>query len=102
MLLPPKFPLPIVKQIQAAKHMQVLEIPGAQHWLMSEEPAVPYPYTKTYAEARLDPWVVLHTSGSTGMPKPINQTHATYSPLDAFTALRTLGLEETYPALCKG
>lgn len=77
----------------------MVEIPGAQHWLTSE-PAVSYPYTKTYAEARLDPWAVLHTSGSTGVPKPIVQTHATYSPIDAYTALS--GSQATYLALVKG
>lgn len=102
MLLPPVFPLPVVKQIQAARSMKVCEIPGAQHWFTRNEPAVSYPYTKTYTEAKLDPWVVLHTSGSTGMPKPIIQSHATYSALDAFTALPSLGLPDTYPAICKG
>lgn len=102
MLLPPIFPLPVIKQIQAARAMKVVEIPGAQHWLAGDEPAVPYPYTKTYDEARLDPWVVLHTSGSTGIPKPIVQTHATYSPTDAFTALPSVGLEATHLSLIKG
>jgi acyl-CoA synthetase (AMP-forming)/AMP-acid ligase II/aryl carrier-like protein len=30
-----------------------------------------YPYSKTFAEARNDPCLVLHTTGSTGLPKPI-------------------------------
>lgn len=102
MLLPEIFPLPVIKQIQAARKMQVLEIPSAQYWLDSEEPAVSYPFTKSYAEAKFEPWIVLHTSGSTGVPKPIIQSHATYSALDAFTALPTLGLQDTYPAMCKG
>lgn len=102
MLLPKMFPLPVIKEIQAAKKMQVLEISGAQHWLNSEEPAVVYPYTKSYAEARLEPWIVLHTSGSTGVPKPIVQSHATYSALDAFTALPSLGLEDAYPVMSRG
>lgn len=102
MLLPQTFPLPVIKQIQAARKMQVLEIPGAQHWLISGEPAVSYPYAKNYAQAKFEPWVVLHTSGSTGVPKPIIQSHATYSALDAFTALPALGLQDVYPAMCKG
>lgn len=101
-LVPPNFPLPVVKQILAARKMTTVEIPGIQHWLDTSAPHRPYPYTKTYAAARLDPWVVLHTSGSTGLPKPIVQTHATYSPLDSFTSLPSLGLPPTYPALCAG
>jgi acyl-CoA synthetase (AMP-forming)/AMP-acid ligase II len=37
----------------------------------SEEHVEPYPYNKTFEQAEWDPWVVLHTSGSTGLPKPI-------------------------------
>jgi acyl-CoA synthetase (AMP-forming)/AMP-acid ligase II len=33
--------------------------------------AVPFPYTKTFAEAEWDPMVVVHTSGSTGLPKAV-------------------------------
>lgn len=95
------FPLPVIKQIQAVREMKAVEILGAHHWLTGSEP-VPYLYTKTYDEAKLDPWVILHTSGSTGTPKPIIQAHATYSALDAFTALPLLKLQDTYPALCKG
>jgi acyl-CoA synthetase (AMP-forming)/AMP-acid ligase II len=36
-----------------------------------EEHIEPYPYDKTFDEAEWDPLVVLHTSGSTGLPKPI-------------------------------
>lgn len=36
-----------------------------------EEYIEPYPYNKTFEEAEWDPLVVLHTSGSTGLPKPI-------------------------------
>jgi acyl-coenzyme A synthetase/AMP-(fatty) acid ligase len=38
---------------------------------LDEEPVSPYSYNKTFVEARQDPFVVLHTSGSTGLPKPI-------------------------------
>ncbi|GAB1316824.1 Polyketide synthase phosphopantetheine-binding domain-containing protein [Madurella fahalii] len=36
-----------------------------------EEHIEPYPYSKTFDEAEWDPLLVLHTSGSTGLPKPI-------------------------------
>lgn len=72
-------------------------MPPVAHWLNQNQPTELYPYT--YAEARLDPWVVLHTSGSTGMPKPNIQTHATYSALDAFTGLTSLGYSPCFPGL---
>lgn len=92
-LRPPRFPLPVIGQILATRKMRTLEVPTMQHWFEDrpggEEP--PYPYTKTFAEARLDPLAVLHTSGSTGLPKPVVQTHGTYSPVDAFGALHAQG-----------
>lgn len=36
-----------------------------------EEHIKPFPYHKTFEEAEWDPLLVLHTSGSTGLPKPI-------------------------------
>ncbi|QPG94061.1 putative secondary metabolism biosynthetic enzyme [Epichloe festucae Fl1] len=45
------------------------QVPPWEEWLRAE-PTL-FPYTKTYEEARWDPLVVLHTSGSTGIPKPI-------------------------------
>ena len=39
--------------------------------LLDDAPAPVYPYTKTFEEARKDPCLVLHTTGSTGLPKPI-------------------------------
>lgn len=101
-LLPAQFPLPVVKQVLAARQMRVLEISSLQHWLEAGALVQAYPYMKTFAEAKSDPFVVLHTSGSTGMPKHIVQTHGTLAPLDAFTALPSLGMKPTYPAMCKG
>lgn len=102
MLVPSNFPLPVIKQIESARNLRVVDLPPVAHWLNPNQPTEPYPYTKTYAEARLDPWVVLHTSGSTGMPKPITQTHATYSALDAFTGLPSLGYSPCFPSLGSG
>ncbi|PWY69123.1 acetyl-CoA synthetase-like protein [Aspergillus heteromorphus CBS 117.55] len=51
----------------------------------------PFSYTKTFAEAEWDPYVVLHTTGSTGLPKPVvipqgmlalNDLHRTIPPRD--------------------
>ncbi|KAI1213865.1 uncharacterized protein F4807DRAFT_203056 [Annulohypoxylon truncatum] len=99
---PTNFPLPIVKQILTAKPMRHLEVPEVGYWFEGNTEGKPYPYTKTFSEARAEPFVVLHTSGSTGLPKPIIQTHATISPLDAFSALPSLGHQPVHPAICAG
>lgn len=82
---PPNFPLPVMKQILAARPMRHFEIPDLYYWLDSSKlEGKPYAYTKTFAEAKEEPWVVLHTSGSTGLPKPITQPHGTIAAFDAF------------------
>ncbi len=43
-------------------------------WL-PEEPVEPFPYNKTFEEAEWEPLLLLHTSGSTGLPKPIVCRH---------------------------
>jgi acyl-CoA synthetase (AMP-forming)/AMP-acid ligase II len=48
-------------QSYAIPELQQLTTPGVSH----------VPYDKPYAEAEWDPLVVLHTSGSTGIPKPV-------------------------------
>lgn len=102
--MPPDYPLPTVKQILAARPMRVLDIPGPEHWLADDFEGAdkPFAYQKTYDDARAEPLCVLHTSGSTGMPKPIVQTHGCASAVDAYSTLPANGLEPAYPTTCKG
>ncbi|KAI3319504.1 nonribosomal peptide synthetase [Xylariaceae sp. AK1471] len=52
------------------REMQAVETGPIESWFPEEEIA-PFPYNKTFDEAEWDPLCVLHTSGSTGIPKPI-------------------------------
>ncbi|KAI5461942.1 hypothetical protein BGZ63DRAFT_354238 [Mariannaea sp. PMI_226] len=102
LLLHQGFAPPIISHILDSRPtMRVVDIQPMEHWL-TDGPDEPYPYLKTFENAKFDPFVVLHTSGSTGIAKPIVQTHATVAALDAFTQLPMLGLEDTYPAMCAG
>jgi acyl-CoA synthetase (AMP-forming)/AMP-acid ligase II len=49
--------------------MKSIAAPPWEEWVTT--PVAPFPYTKTFEEAEWDPFVVLHTSGSTGLPKPV-------------------------------
>ncbi|KAI0445857.1 acetyl-CoA synthetase-like protein [Xylaria telfairii] len=72
---------PIVKSIQALKpDLEGLVIPSFRN--MMDSIPQPYPYSKTFEEARNDPIVILHSSGSTGLPKPIVMTHGTFATAD--------------------
>ena len=41
-----------------------------------------YEYKKTFEEAAHDPFIVVHTSGSTGLPKPIILYHGGMATVD--------------------
>ncbi|KIA75602.1 hypothetical protein HK57_00616 [Aspergillus ustus] len=49
--------------------MKSVVTPAWDEWVST--PVEPFPYPKTFEEAEWDPFVVLHTSGSTGLPKPV-------------------------------
>ena len=64
--------------------------------LLNEEPVPAYPYNKTFEEARQEPLVVLHTSGSTGLPKPIVIKHGLMATIDAHHLVEPLGDRDTW------
>ncbi|KAM0339571.1 hypothetical protein ACHAPU_010870 [Fusarium lateritium] len=96
-LLPPVFPLPVVGELVQKGRMDVLEVPSLQYWL-ENEPVEPYFFHKTFEEARTDPFVVLQTSGSTGMPKAVTITHGTIAAIDSYLEVPSAA----YPSRCTG
>ncbi|KAF1941774.1 hypothetical protein EJ02DRAFT_422796 [Clathrospora elynae] len=50
--------------------------------LLSESPAEPFPYTKSFDEAKHDPCFILHTPESTDIPRAVVLTHFSISTAD--------------------
>lgn len=66
--------------------MKAIEVGEMDSWFPKR--LVPhFPYTKTFDEAEWDPVVVLHTSGSTGFPKPIIAKVGMISVGDAYITI---------------
>jgi acyl-coenzyme A synthetase/AMP-(fatty) acid ligase len=78
--------LPLVKDILQERPMKLLELPLLED-LLDAEVSEPFPYTKTFEEAKADPFCFLHTSGSTSMPKPIPWSHELIGTMDAVRLL---------------
>ncbi|KAK6827493.1 Non-canonical non-ribosomal peptide synthetase FUB8 [Apiospora arundinis] len=65
------------------RHMHAMEVASYDDWFPKEQ-APHRPYEKTWEEGRWEPLCVLHTSGSTGLPKPIFVKHGLLAVGDAF------------------
>ncbi|KAA8615624.1 Acs Acyl-coenzyme A synthetase AMP- fatty acid ligase [Pyrenophora tritici-repentis] len=49
------------------------------HWMLDNEGQKRYPYEKTYEEAEWDEIIIIHTSGTTGVPRPIYHTNGMWA-----------------------
>lgn len=78
--------LPLVKGFLQQKEMRVLELPGVDELLDCED-TQPFLYNKTFDQVVDEPFCILHTSGTTGVPKPIFWTHGLIGTMDAVRLL---------------
>lgn len=74
------------------RKMQTGTVPELEE-LLDDTPVPVYPYSKTFDQARKDPCLVLHTTGSTGLPKPITWK---LEILSTFEAWRTIPSVDGY------
>ncbi|RAR00421.1 acetyl-CoA synthetase-like protein [Stemphylium lycopersici] len=72
-MLTPETPLPVVTEILQKKEMKQYQIPSLEQCFAKK--AEKYPFTKTFEECKDEALLCLHTSGTTGFPKPILYTH---------------------------
>ncbi|OAA57976.1 Male sterility, NAD-binding protein [Niveomyces insectorum RCEF 264] len=71
----------VVRQLQDARPgLRIFEVPALDSLLSATSKH--YPYDKKWADARTDPIIIAHSSGSTGNPKPTTITNGVYSAYD--------------------
>ncbi|KAI1762681.1 acetyl-CoA synthetase-like protein [Hypoxylon sp. FL1150] len=64
------------------RDMKAIEVGHIDTWFPKKD-VKPFPYHKTFEQAEWEPLMVLHTSGSTGIPKPIVICHGLVAINDA-------------------
>ncbi|RGP80029.1 hypothetical protein FLONG3_1800 [Fusarium longipes] len=77
---------PLLDGILREKYMRILELPSIEE-LLDAESTEPFPFVKIFEASKHDPFCILHTSGTTGVPKPVFWTHALIGTMDAVRLL---------------
>ncbi|EOA83950.1 uncharacterized protein SETTUDRAFT_138651 [Exserohilum turcica Et28A] len=85
-LLTSESPYPVQAEILERKSLQTHSVPSVEE-LFSRDEVERYPFSKTFAEHKHEPLICLHTSGTTGFPKPILWTHEWASSLSGTVRL---------------
>ncbi|OJI91484.1 hypothetical protein ASPTUDRAFT_112794 [Aspergillus tubingensis CBS 134.48] len=80
----------VAEILKAAPHVQTITVPDIEAF-MKEAEAEPVNYSKTFEEGKADPWLVFHTSGTTGNPKPVTYTHEMMAGADIVASLPDIG-----------
>ena len=84
----------VIGEVLSEGPIKHVTVPELEEWLDSED-ARPFPFEKSFEEARFETFVISHTSGSTGVPKLIEITHGTFSAQDSFQTLAAQGARPT-------
>ena len=78
--------MPLIQKLTQQASLTHILFDGLKTWLESQ-PVEPYPFRLSFDVAADKPFIIMHTSGSTGNPKPVIYTHGTLSCLDNFQDL---------------
>ncbi|CAI7614800.1 unnamed protein product [Penicillium glandicola] len=67
--------------------LRIFQVPTMKRILGDESGLHHYPYTKSYADAENDRICIIHSSGTTGMPKPVYLTNGYFMTFDSTSHL---------------
>lgn len=92
--------LPAVNALSGETGFRIIEVPAVPYYLDIHHEH--FPLDKSWPEAQYDPLFVIHTSGSTGIPKPLTYTHATAATNTNMMSLNPPPGYESQDRLCQG
>ncbi|KAJ5650094.1 uncharacterized protein N7484_003817 [Penicillium longicatenatum] len=67
--------------------LEIFQVPSVKMMLADESGLTPYRYEKTYEEVEDTTMCIIHSSGTTGMPKPVPLTNGFWSAFDNLDCL---------------
>ncbi|KAJ5578055.1 thioester reductase domain-containing protein [Penicillium hispanicum] len=85
----------ILEQIMEARPMTEIAMPETDFFFADLESVEKLPFTLTWEEAHNKPFCILHTSGSTGIPKPVFVPYGSLASNDAHQLIPSLGGKPT-------
>ncbi|KAI9649088.1 hypothetical protein NHQ30_001655 [Ciborinia camelliae] len=85
----------VTKKILAARPMETFSLPDLDYFINSDDTIEHYPWHRKFDEMKDKPFLILHTSGSTGIPKPVYVTLGSFSANDAYQLIPSLGGKPT-------
>ena len=71
------------EEVLQQRSLETFEVPSLKDMLAHQQ-VEHYPFTKDFKSGKDDPYVILHSSGSTGLPKPITSPHSVICTPDAY------------------
>ncbi|KAI0815480.1 acetyl-CoA synthetase-like protein [Xylaria sp. FL0064] len=100
-LLLPAEPLPIAYRIMEVWSLESVTVPDLDYFL-DEQVVDVIPFQKAFEEVRNESFCILHTSGSTGIPKPVPITYGSYASMDSQLLIPSLGHKPTFVNYLQG
>lgn len=86
----------IVEDILKALPLKHTLIAELDDLLLLRERVSPYPFSKTWEDGKLDPYMIIHSSGTTGDPTPVEYKHIFYGNAWEFVFLPDIHGREYY------
>lgn len=81
----------ISQEILAIRPLQLLTVPDIDYFMDDGKHVEIYQWQGAFDEVKDKTFLILHTSGSTGIPKPVFITHGTFASNDAHQLIPFLG-----------